>query len=189
MALNQVNKYCYKATKQLIIDLMKAGGSESILLGRPSGSMFTLKPFMDDENNFDREKFRRTLRHAKDYGYIGVKEKNGEITLTLSEAGHEKALKYSLKDMHIETPPFWDKKWRLVLFDIPQDKKLARNVFKNKLNDMGFALIQKGAYVHPYPCHNEIEFIRSLYEIKPYVKLLVVDKIEDEEDLRKRFGL
>lgn len=188
MALNHVDKHRYEATKQLVMDLMKAGGGASILLARPTGSMFGLKPFMS-EGTFDREKFRRTLRHAKDYGYVGVKEKNGEITLTLSEAGHEKALKYSLEDIHIETPPSWDKKWRLVLFDIPEDQRLARHVFKDKLDEMGFALIQKSAYVHPYPCHNEIEFIRSLYEIKQYVKLLIIEKIEDEDELRKRFGL
>ena len=188
MTPNHIKKHQYEATKQLVIDLLKAGGSAKILLARPTGSMFNLKPFIGLEG-FDRNKFRRALRHAKDYGYVGIKEKNGEVTISLSEAGHEKALKYSLEDIHIETPTYWDKKWRLVLFDIPETQRLARSVFKEKLEDMGFALIQKSVYVHPYPCHNEIEFIRSLYEIKQYVKLLVVDKIEDEEELRKRFGL
>jgi DNA-binding transcriptional regulator PaaX len=188
MALNHVKKYQREATKQLVLDLLKAGTGMTILLARPSGSMFNLKPYQT-EAGFDRDKFRRTLRHAKSYGYVGVKERDGEVTITLTEAGREKALKYSLENIKIETPPFWDKKWRMVMFDIPESQRLARNVFKDKLDEMGFALIQKSAYVHPYPCHNEMEFIRSLYEIKQYVKLLVVDKIEEEDELRKRFGL
>ncbi len=188
MALNHVKKYQREATKQLVTDLLKAGSGVTILLSRPSGSMFNLKPYQSSDG-FDRNKFRRTLRHAKNYGYIGIKEKDGEITITLTEAGHEKALKYSIEDIHIETPPYWDKKWRMVMFDIPESQRLARNVFKEKLDEIGFALIQKSAYVHPYPCHNEIEFMRSLYEIKQYVKLIIVDKIEEEDELRKKFGL
>ena len=182
------NKYRYEATKSLLHDLLVAGSGLTILNSRPSGSMFNLAPFLT-ANEFDRKKLRRTLRHAKNYKYIDVKEKNNEITITLLEAGHLKALKYSIEAIHIPKQITWDKKWRLVIFDIPETKRLARNVFKDKLDEMGFVQIQKSIYVHPYPCHNEIEFIRSLYDLGPYIRLGILDKIEGEDALRKRFGL
>jgi len=150
--------------------------------------MFNLAPFMNGDQ-FNRRKFRETLRHMNDYGYTTTAEKHGEITITLLEAGHEKALKYSIEDIQIPEPLVWDKKWRLVMFDIPETQRLARRVLKEKLDEIGFASIQKSVYIYPYPCHNELDFMRTLYDIKPYVKLLVVDKLEDEEQFRKRFNL
>jgi len=182
------NKRHREATKQLLIDLLKTASGLTILLSRPAGSMYKPEYFFKD-GNFDRTKFRRTVRHAKSYGYINVKEKQEEMTITLLEAGHAKALKYSIEDIHIPEQLVWDKKWRLVIFDIPETMRLARNVFKDKLDEMGFAQIQKSAYVHPYPCHNEIEFIRSLYGLDQFIRLAVLEKLEGDDALRKRFNL
>lgn len=188
MVISERKKYQREATKQLLIDLLKTASGLTILMSRPSGSMWNLAPFMSG-GSFDKRKFRSTVRHMKDYGYVSVKERGDQITITLLEAGHERALKYSIDDIQIEKPAVWDKKWRLVMFDIPEENRLARRIFKEKLDELGFALLQKSVYIYPYPCHNELDFIRTLYNVTGSVKLLVVDKIEDEEQLRKRFGL
>lgn len=188
MVTYERKKYQREATKQLLLDLLKTASGLTILMSRPSGSMWNVAPFMGADG-FDKRKFRSTIRHMKDYGYISTKGKSDQITITLLEAGREKALKYSIDDIHIEKPVVWDKKWRLVMFDIPEDNRLARRVFKEKLDELGFALLQKSVYIYPYPCHNELDFIRTLYNVTNSVKLLVADKIEDEEQLRKRFDL
>jgi CRISPR-associated endonuclease Cas2 len=188
MTLETGNKHRYEATKGLFDNLLRAGGSINIYMPKPAGALFNL--FTDPkQRKFDKRKFRSTVRYMRDKEYIGFKEKGDEITLTLLEKGHEKALKYSVEDMKIEIPAVWDKKWRLVLFDIPEEQRLARNVLKEKLDELGFAVIQKSVYAYPYACHNELDFLRALYNIAPYVKLMVVEKIEDEELLKKRFGL
>lgn len=177
-----------EATKQLLIDLLKTASGLTILMSRPAGSLY-YPPYFYTNGKFDRTRFRRTVRHARDYGYIDVKEKKNELTITLKEAGHVRALRYTVEDIHITEPAVWDKRWRMVIFDIPETMRLARNVFKDKLDEMGFAQIQKSAYVHPYPCHNEIEFMRSLYGLESYIRMGVLEKIEGDEALRKRFGL
>ena len=182
------NKRRYEATKQLLLDLLKTASGLTILMHKPAGSLWDVTPFLID-NEFDRRKFRSTIRYMRKHEYIGFKERGNEITITLLEKGHEKALKYSVEDMKIDIPLTWDKKWRLVLFDIPEEQRLARNVLKEKLDELGFAVIQKSVYAYPYPCHNELDFLRTLYNIVPFVKLMVVDKIEEEDTLKQRFGL
>jgi len=181
-------KYRTEATKRFLKELLQAGSEMTIFTRKPPGALlniFSSEPLA----GFDNRRFRETVRHLKSYNYISTKEKNNEITITLLEAGHEKALKYSIDDIKIEKPAVWDKKWRLVMFDIPEENRLARRVFKEKLDELGFALLQKSVYIYPYPCHNELDFIRTLYNVTSSVKLLVADKIEDEELLRKRFDL
>jgi phenylacetic acid degradation operon negative regulatory protein len=185
---NEKKRYRYEATKSLLIDILKSACGLTILLSRPSGSMYYPEYFFD-KGTFDRKKFRRTVNYAQKQGYIEVKEKKEELTITLKELGHSRALKYSIDDIHIPEPIVWDKKWRLVIFDIPENIRPARLIFKDKLDELGFAQIQKSTYVHPFPCHNEIEYIRSLYGLEQYIRLGVLDKLEGDELLRKRFNL
>jgi DNA-binding transcriptional regulator PaaX len=177
-----------EATKHLLLELLEVADGITFLLSRPSDFVSKHRYFLTD-GTFDRVKFRRTIRHAKNYGYIKVKGRGDTLTVGLSEAGHEKALKYSIDDVHIPEPLVWDKKWRMVMFDIPEERRLARNIFKAKLDELGFAQVQKSSYVHPYPCHNEIDFMRSLYGLDQYVRLAIIDKLEGEDELRKRFEL
>lgn len=188
MTENNDHKYRYEATRQLLIDLLKTASGLTILLSRPAGSLYYPEYFFD-KGEFNRTKFRRTVRYAKNAGYIDVKERGDELKLTLKDYGHEKALKYSIEDIKIIEPAVWDKKWRMVIFDIPESKRPARNIFKAKLDEMGFAQIQKSAYIHAFPCHNEIGYMRSLYSLEPYIRLAVLDKLEGDDALRKRFGV
>ena len=177
-----------EATKALLVDILKSVTGLTILASRPSGSIYYPKYFYTN-GKLDRTKFRRTVRYAQNYGYIEVRKKKGEMTLTLKDAGQARALKYSLDDIHITAPDVWDKKWRMVIFDIPEDMRLARNIFKAKLDDMGFAQIQKSVYIHAFPCHNEIGYIRSMYGLESFIRLAILDRLEGDEILRKRFGV
>ena len=188
MEVSEDKKYQREATKRLLIDILKSVSGFTILLNRPAGSMYYPEYFIKN-GTFDRRRFRGTIRHAKAYGYIDVKEKKDSVTITLKELGYLKALKYTIDDISIPAQDNWDKKWRLVIFDIPETMRPARNAFKAKLDEMGFAQIQKSAYVYPYPCHNEIEYIRSLYNLESYIRLGILDKLENDDALRKRFNL
>lgn len=181
-------KYRYEATKGLLLDLLKTASGLTILLSRPAGSMYNPKYFMKD-GDFDRVRFRRTVRYAQKSGYIDAKVKQGAMTIVLKELGQAKALHYSMEDIHIAEQPIWDKKWRMVIFDIPEKMKAARRAFKLKLDELGFVQIQKSVYIHAFPCHNEIEYVRLAYHVEQYVRLAVIEKIESDEGIRKRFGV
>ena len=107
----------------------------------------------------------------------------------LVENGKIKALRYELGDLQIETPTSWDGKWRVVVFDIPDKKRRARDALREKLQKMHFYPLQKSVWVHPYPCEKEIQFLCEFFEITPYVNIIVADNIYDDIKLRKYFNL
>jgi len=43
----------------------------------------------------------------------------------------------------------WDKKWRLVVFDIPEKNRLARDALRKKLKELGFAPLQRSTWISP----------------------------------------
>ena len=41
----------------------------------------------------------------------------------------------------------WDKKWRIVIYDIPEDKRGVRDLFRRRLKEWGFKLWQKSTWI------------------------------------------
>ena len=174
-------------SKQLLVDLLKAGGLISVALVAP-GALSALQPFIRD-GKFNRSDFNRTVKRLYKNNLISIQESGDQLTLKLEKKGREKAIAYSLDDIQLKEPKKWDGKWRIIIFDIPESRKLARVVLQRKLKMLNFQQLQKSVYVHPYPCEDEIEFIRSVYEVRQYVTVMLAEKIENDGHLRAYFEL
>ncbi|MFH1170764.1 MAG: hypothetical protein V1704_04365 [Candidatus Vogelbacteria bacterium] len=114
---------------------------------------------------------------------------DGTIDIVLTEAGKQKALSFKIDTMIIPKPSRWDKKWRLVVFDIPETKRPARDALRLKLRELGFKEFQKSVFVHPYPCTDEINFIVEFFEVRSHVHLAEVSKLSNDSKLRLHFDL
>lgn len=133
------------------------------------------------------EKYREIWRNFNSLKKKGnlefVKEEDNCLFYRFSEKGKNKVRKFIIDELQISAPKEWDKKWRLVIFDIPEKKRSARVALRKKLNDMGFYQCQKSAWVHPFPCLEEIEFVKDVFNIKPFVKIFLVDEMTDGKTL------
>ena len=81
----------------------------------------------------------------------------------------------------------WDKKWRIVIFDIPQELHNKRNWLRKKLRNMGFYMVQKSVFAFPYPCEDELGDICSHLDISDYVDVLIASSIGFKEQKIKKF--
>lgn len=115
------------------------------------------------------------------------KDQNGNMTIKITEKGTLKALKYHFDTIYKMQQ--WDGKWRIVIFDIPEKKRVARNALRAKLRDLGFKELQKSVFVFPYECRKEIELIMDFFSLQPYVRYGVMEFIDKEENLKNQFQL
>ena len=84
----------------------------------------------------------------------------------------------------------WDKKWRIVIFDIPQELHNKRNIFRAKLKHLGFHMLQKSVFVFPYPCEEELARYCNQLKISGYINVLLAENLGyTEEEIRKFFNL
>ncbi len=140
--------------------------------------------------HFERQRFLNDLKHLQNRELIDWRENpDGTVRLTLTQGGRDKVLEYKLDEMHIAKPAHWDGKWRLVVFDVPVDKKQARDALGLKLVELGFYPLQKSVYLMPFPCEDEVEFIASVFDVRKHVLILYVSKFEGEQKLMHHFGL
>ena len=91
--------------------------------------------------------------------------------------------------MEIKKPEKWDRKWRMVIFDVPNKYKTARDALRKKLKEMGFYQLQKSVWVYPYPCFDEILFIGKFFNAERFIELLTVEEMINDDKLLRCFRL
>lgn len=81
----------------------------------------------------------------------------------------------------------WDKKWRIVIFDIPQELHNKRNIFRARLKSLGFYMIQKSVFVFPYPCEEELARYCNQLKIGAYMNIILAENVGYIDDEVKKF--
>lgn len=137
-----------------------------------------------------KKRISDAFSYLKRRGLIEIKKENHDLRIALTKEGKKRAGKYQIDDLEIERPKKWDKKWRLVIFDIPHSKNTQRNAFRRKLKELGFYPIQKSVWVHAFDCKQEIKLLREFFGLnKKQIQVLLVEKIENSSSLKKFFKL
>ena len=110
---------------------------------------------------YKRQNFYMAVKRALKSGYIEKVLKKGRPYLRIVGRGREKLIRdFPLLALQKKK---WDKKWRVVIFDIEEVNRNVRDVFRRKLYELGFGRLQKSVYISPFPIENEMrEFIESL---------------------------
>jgi len=119
-----------------------------------------------------------------------VKENGKEVTVKITNNGRKYLKTFDLENMQLNRQFGWDGKWRLVIFDVPEKYKNAREALRQKLKDLDLVRLQDSVWVTPYPCDNEIRFIREVFNIPFNVDVIITDDLKHHEiRLKKYFKL
>lgn len=113
---------------------------------------------------YPRKKICNTFYSLRKQGCIKVEKKNHQIYISLTEKGKKKAGIFQIDNLKIKKPKKWDKKWRLVMFDISDLRKIDREAFRGKLKRLEFYLFQKSVWIYPFDCQAEIELLREFLD-------------------------
>ena len=178
----QILKYLALGTGVLLVSIVSPlGGAQLIRAG--------IRSYLK-KKRFIKEKFIRDLKNLQARKLINYRELDkGEMEIVITKEGKEKILRYQVDEIKLKPLRYWDRKWRLVMFDIPHSFKIARDLFRKKLQDLKFYPLQKSVFITPYPCEDEIDFIASIFNLRKYILILYVTHFEGEEKLRHYFGI
>ena len=175
--------------KQKVL-LMLMSGVALGLSKSPRGYFKILKSIPKDWRQIKVERLYRIVREFYNDRLVDYKEgEDGFVKIILTKEGEKKALKFKLDKMEIKKPAKWDGEWRIVIFDIPERFKKAREALRMKLKELGFRELQKSVLVFPYECEDEINFIMEVFLIRPFVRFIRAKSFTNEEQLKIKFGL
>jgi len=134
---------------------------------------------------FSGKRLKETVIRLKNRGLIDLRDISGEKVFVLTEKGNKKIQRYIIDEMDIEIPKKWDGMWRIVIFDIPESRRGARQIFVKKLKDLGFCQIQRSVFVHPFECRDEIDFLKEALEIKDCATYIAADSISGDDKIKE----
>jgi len=103
--------------------------------------------------------------------------------------GEKKLRHWELQDYKFKRPHKWDKKWRVVIFDIPEKKRKARDQIRSVFISAGFYRLQDSVWVYPYDCEDIVGLLKTDIGVGKDLLYMIVDEIENDKHLRENFGL
>lgn len=107
-----------------------------------------------------KSELSQALKRLRERGFIKQDMVNtNELILKLTDLGRDA--------LGLEVEEEWDGKWRIVIFDIPEQKRVIRNLFRRRLKEWGFKKWQQSVWV-------------TKRDVTEKLKILIADlKIED----------
>ena len=171
-----------------LLKVLVVGGVITIAAVNPFFGLLAAKVIEEELRKRKWQRFRRYLYYLKRRGFIEVNENSdGSYLVRATSAGKRQAKKYDLDDIFIQIPKKWDKQWRLVMFDIPVGKQKGRLALLSKLRQLGFIMLQKSIWAHPFECQNEVAVLARAFEIDKHIHQLTCDNISAGEYLKSEF--
>ncbi len=170
--------------------LLLKGGVALSLSARPDRFFKIIKAFSKEWNAINQRSLRHSIKSLYRSKLVDYKENSdGTVSLILTKNGKRKTLRYDIDNIKIQKPAHWDGVWRMVIFDIPENLKEGRNALAAKLKQLEFLPIQKSVFIYPFECKNEIDFIVELFDLRPFVRFLVVKETDIDLDLKNKFRI
>lgn len=97
---------------------------------------------------YQKSNYFQTIYHSRRTGYIEKITKEGKPYLRLTPKGSDKVKRdFSLFAWQKRK---WDRKWRIVVFDIAEANKKIRDNLRAKLRELGFGMLQESVWINPY---------------------------------------
>lgn len=177
----------FKILKYLLI-----GGGLLLILSSPTGTRKFLKQLPKEFKKYRKNQVLRALYRLRDQNLIeNVRENDKEITVKITDQGKNYLKKFDFENLSLSKPENWDNKWRLVIFDIPESKKLAREALREKLKDLGMKKLQHSIWITPFSCEKEINLIKIVFNLSDHwIDVIITENIgANEYKMRKYFNL
>lgn len=177
------------SSKDLTKDLLLLAGLGLVIpiilvaLGLP----LALKPFLKKKHYYPSE-IKKTVERLQTQKLISIKYLEDEARIELLDKGKKRVLTYQIEKLKLERKK-WDGVWRVVIFDIPEKKRGARDFLRSKLRELGFYKLQKSVLVTPWECKEIVDFVKHYYFVGDCVTLILATKLEHEDHLRRYFNL
>jgi CRISPR-associated endonuclease Cas2 len=146
-------------------------------------------PLGGKKTKYKTYQVNRSVKKLLERNLLQITEDKHNKCLKLSAKGKKLLIKYELEGLAQDKPKKWDKKYRVVIFDISEKRRKVRDNLRNILRSFGFVQLQGSVWIYPYHCQEIIELLKKYLELKQEVIYMTVDSVENDEWLLENFKL
>jgi DNA-binding transcriptional regulator PaaX len=133
-------------------------------------------------------KVKSVLGRLADNGCIEFVEEDGKRYARITKKG-ERLIQLETEKATMKKKRRWDRRWRIVIFDVPERRKNVRTKIRRFMQEYGFVRLQDSVWVYPHDCEDLIALMKASFRIGADVLYLIVERIEHDKHLREHFEL
>ena len=146
-----------------VFDEVRTGGG---IAGQAYENMYGFVP-----GRYKKTNYFATVNRMLSSDLIEKVIDKGEPKIRLSSIGRKKLVRdFPLIVLQNRR---WDKKWRILIFDIPEKIRWKRDVFREKLKSSGFGMIQQSVWVSPHPFEDDIRDFIEAHNLDSFAYLFI----------------
>ena len=174
--------------KTTILQIVAIGGIITLAVAAPNVTKLISRRAL--KRLFERPPSTRAVAVSKliSQGCLVREDVHGKNVLRITDKGRSYLAREERKYM-LGTPPRWDHKWRVIIFDIKEKYRATRTRIRQELRAVGFVMLQGSVWVYPYPCEDFVALLKADARVGKAVLYMVVEEIENDKWLREHFGI
>ncbi|OGG71302.1 hypothetical protein A3F27_02275 [Candidatus Kaiserbacteria bacterium RIFCSPHIGHO2_12_FULL_53_13] len=135
-----------------------------------------------------RYRINSVLSRLVERGEIAKTLRDGRVGFSLTAKGRARLARLEFGEQDLRKRK-WDGRWRIVIFDIPERYRRARDLLRGTLVSIGFCKLQDSVWVYPHDCEDLIALLKTDFSVGKHVLYIVGDHVEGDWKLKKHFGL
>ncbi len=149
---------------------------EELLVQIEKGSVNILNPyryfFRVGEPCHPRTIYKAVSR-LEENGLLRKFNKDRKVHLRLTAKGRKVINEHRASDR--KPLPVWDHKWRIIIFDIPEEKKHLGRMLRRFLISIGFGKVQRSVWISPHDLQKTVQRYANKLNLSKYIYLMAVD--------------
>lgn len=114
----------------------------------------------------------KALKRLREEGLVDFID-DEKLVLRLTDSGRDRALWIKMREDNEK----WDGMWRLVFWDIPEKRKVVRDLLRHKLKQLGFIKWQKSVWASKKDCTNALRKFIKQVGIEDWVFVVESDNV------------
>jgi CRISPR-associated endonuclease Cas2 len=126
------------------------------------------------ERILKKSSFSQALNRLRKQGLVESSVINDEILIKLTQIGKD------FLELEVGGQQNWDGKWRVVIFDVPEQKRIVRNLFRRNLKRWGFKQLQKSVWISKRNIYDKLVAYAKDLQIEKWVAVIECTKVSDQ---------
>ncbi len=133
----------------------------------------------------------RSLKSLADAGFIENISSGQNSYARLTKQGKRKLNSINLESDTAMVNTSWDGNWRIIMLDLPENRKNERESLRYLLKKAGFICLKNSAWISPYPFEFMFYNIKKDLGLTNEMMIFVTNKIDEltKEELNKIFKI
>lgn len=150
-----------------------------VLVEKPAISFEAIKG-KDQKKNYA---LARSIKSLVEAGCVEIRESDNQKYLKITKKGQSKLNSIRLEGEEALVPNTWDGFWRIIILDIPEERKSEREALRYLLKKANFICVKNTVWISPHPYEHLFTNIKKDLNLGNKLMIIVTDKLDPETNL------